>query len=93
MKKREYIEYINALKLLKNYRNKNIDLKSLFPNSNIITLKNVSKKIEGIKNLLIENNDLIVYKNSKYYSYEDNNIISMNQKETCKKIKKILKQY
>ena len=26
MKKREYIEYINALKLLKNYRNKNIDL-------------------------------------------------------------------
>ena len=72
----------------------NIDLKSLFPNSNIITLKNVSEKnLEEIKNLLIENNDLIVYKNGKYYSYEDNNIISMNQKETCKKIKKMLKRY
>ena len=72
----------------------NIDLKSLFPNSNIIKVKCVSeKKIEEIKNLLIENNDLIVYENGKYYSYEDNNIISMNQKETCKKIKKMLKRY
>ena len=70
-----------------------LDLESLFPDSIIVTIKTLLEKKEEINNFLIKNNNLIVYNGNKYYSYEDKSLIGMNQKETCKKIKKMLKRY
>ena len=59
MKKREYIEYINAIKLLKYYRNKNIDLdikKYCNELEDNIDLKN---RIEQLNLRIIENKQIV----------------------------------